>query len=83
MEKSLGLLKQAGNIWDRFVRWVLSFFGAFQDIQILETLSNPDGSKVMNMPKEYLLKWYQRFQDGQFIEERENIRAIVAKTWNG
>lgn len=83
MEKSLGLLKQAGSIWDRFVRWVLSFFGAFQDIQILETLSNPDGSKVMNMPKEYLLKWYQRFQDGQFIEERENIRAIVAKTWNG
>jgi hypothetical protein len=82
VQKSLGLLREARNTWDRFVRWTLSFFGLFQDIYFIESLSNGT-STMIHIPEEYLLKWYQRFQDGKFVQERESIRSIMVKTWNG
>lgn len=81
IEKSINFLKQVDNIWDRFVRWILSFFSAFKDIKILESLGNMDAKNMVDIPKEYILKWYQRFQDTKFVQERENIRTLITKTW--
>lgn len=35
----------------------------------------------MELPREYVLKWYQRFQDTDFVEQRENIRTTLVHTW--
>jgi hypothetical protein len=81
VQKSIDYLKEAWGIWDRFVRWLLSFFDGFRDIQVLESLQNIDTNKLWSIPKEYILKWYQRFQNIEFVEEREKIRTIITKTW--
>lgn len=81
-QKSLETLKQARNMGDRFVRWILSFFDSFRDIKIIESIEGASLEDTMtNIPKEYLLKWYQRFQDKNLVQQRENIRKLVIHTW--
>ncbi len=80
-KKSLDILREARGVYDWFVRWILSFFGAFRDIQVVESLEKAISGSTIEIPREYALKWYQRFQDTDFVEQRENIRATLIHTW--
>ncbi len=65
------------EFWDRFVRWVLSWFSAFRDIEIIRAISSWDVSYIMNIPQNAVMKWYQTFQGPEFVMERDQIRGII------
>ncbi len=62
------------NIWDRFVRWILSWFSAFRDIDIITAMNIGDISYLKNLPQNTIMKWYQTFQSTDFVQERDTFR---------
>ena len=63
-----------GNIWDRFVRWILSFFSSFDSISVISSISSGDLANIANMPQAMVMKWYQSFQSTDFVQERDQFR---------
>lgn len=80
VKNSLNLLSSAKGGFDSFVRWILSFFSSFRDIRVVESFQSLSGL-TMEIPREYMLKWYQRFQSPELVDQREHIRATIVRTW--
>lgn len=72
--------KLAGNInsglWDKFVRFILSKFDAFAEIEIIAHISS-DADKLLNYGANELLGLYQKFKFGDFAKERDVIRGAI------
>lgn len=51
-----------GNMWDVFVRNVLSRLEMFQEIRWAEALRNFDARALVDVPKEWVLEWYQHLK---------------------
>ncbi|MBX9809740.1 FecR family protein [Candidatus Gracilibacteria bacterium] len=66
----------AFGIWDRFVRWILSWFSVFQDISVIESIQSGITEGVA-IPQTILMKWYQSFQGQDFVLERDKIRGTI------
>lgn len=67
------------TIWDRFVRWVLSFFRGFDSIATLSVISSGNLTNIANISQASMMRWYQAFQSTDFVQERDQFRgAIVA-----
>ena len=62
------------DIWDRFVRWILSWFSAFRDIDIISAMNAGDITYLKNLPQATIMKWYQTFQSTDFVQERDIFR---------
>ena len=66
----------AFGLWDKFVRWILSPFSTFQDIQVFESIQSGIIEGV-TIPQDILMKWYQSFQSTDFIQERDRMRGTI------
>jgi len=71
------------DIWDRFVRWILSWFSAFRDIDIITAMSSGDISYLKTISQNAIMKWYQAFQSKDFIQERDQIRGSIMSLVSG
>lgn len=70
---------KTSNIWDRFVRWILSFVPTFAELELLESLlSEVPGLENIKIPKEQLLGMYQKLQDTKFVQERDKVRTYIS-----
>jgi FecR protein len=65
------------DIWDRLVRWILSFFSDFDAIRVLSLIHTGDLTNMANMPQATLMKWYQSFQSTDFVQERDQFRGAI------
>lgn len=72
---------ELGNntIWDSFVRYILSFFDAFAELKWAETFAQMDIQTILEVPQEYLFKWYQMLKGISFAEERDMIRGALSQ----
>jgi FecR protein len=67
------------DLWDRLMRWILSFFSGFDAIRVLSSIHTGDLTNMTNMPQATLMKWYQSFQSTDFVQERDQFRwAIIS-----
>lgn len=65
------------------MKWVLSFFSAFRDISLIDALNKKNIDAVINFPQEQLEKWYQKYQNKDFVQERDLLRSALARTASG
>lgn len=79
IERNIDILSgRSGGLWDRFVRFILSLFPGFDDLAVLEgLLSDVPGFEHIKIPKEQLLRIYQKIQDTKFVQERDKIRTYI------
>ena len=68
--------------WDHIVRWILSWFSAFRDINIVTAINVGDISNMANMPQQVIMKWYQAFQSKDFVQERDHFRWTIISLAN-
>jgi hypothetical protein len=71
------------DLWDRFMRWTLSWFSAFRDISIISAMNSGDITNLVNIPQELIMKWYQTFQSKNFVQERDRFRGSIVSLANG
>lgn len=62
------------NIWDQFVRWILSFFSGFDSISLFSAIASGNISDIANLPTTLVTRWYQSFQSTDFVQERDQLR---------
>jgi FecR protein len=65
------------DIWDRFVRWILSFFSGFDSIATLSAIHSGDMSRISELPLSTVMRWYQTFQSTDFVQERDQFRGAI------
>lgn len=69
---------KSGGLWDRFVRWILSFVPTFDDLAVIETLiTDIPGFPDLEIPKEQFMRIYQKLQDTKFVQERDTLRSYI------
>ncbi len=78
------LYREQTSFMEQIVRYILSWFSAFDGLRVIEILENNNIQELSKIPEKELLKWYQYFQDKKFVQERESIRTALLdriKTW--
>jgi FecR protein len=65
------------DLWDRFVRWILSFFSGFDSIATLSAIHSGDISRIVDLPQATVMRWYQTFQSTDFVQERDQFRGAI------
>ena len=65
------------NYWDEFVRWILSFFNAFKELEFVRTIESLDAEAILKIPSDALTKLYQNLKIGDFALERDVIRGAM------
>jgi hypothetical protein len=65
------------DFWDRFVRWVLSFFSGFDSISIISAISSGHLADMADMSRATVMRWYQSFQSTDFVQERDQFRGAI------
>lgn len=65
------------NYWDEFVRWILSFFNAFKELEFVRTIESLDAEAILKIPSDTLIKLYQNLKIGDFVLERDVIRGAM------
>ncbi|MBC7503707.1 FecR domain-containing protein [Candidatus Gracilibacteria bacterium] len=65
------------NIWDQFVRWILSFFSGFDSISLFSAIASGNISDIANLPTTLVTRWYQSFQSTDFVQERDQLRGVI------
>ena len=65
------------NYWDELVRWILSQFEDFKQLEIAEKIASFDASALLQMPASELQKIYQNLKIGDFVLERDLIRGAM------
>ncbi len=65
------------DLWDRFVRWILSFFSGFDSITTLSAINSGDISRIAELPQATVMRWYQTFQSTDFVQERDQFRGAI------
>lgn len=70
---------KSSGVWDRFVRWILSFIPTFDALGHFDLLlSGVPGFENIKIPKEQLLGMYQKLQDTKFVQERDKLRTYIS-----
>jgi hypothetical protein len=54
------------DLWDRFMRWVLSFVPEFDAISTLSMISSGDVANMTGISQATLMRWYQSVQSTEF-----------------
>ncbi len=71
-----------GNYWDRFVRWILSFFASFQEIELSKMLSIGNIEFLKNNSETVLIKYYQNLQSTNLTDLRDKVRGfLIDQSW--
>ncbi|MGP1583185.1 MAG: FecR domain-containing protein [Candidatus Altimarinota bacterium] len=65
------------NYWDEFMRWILSFFDAFKELEVVRAVSSFDTDAILKIPSDALVKIYQNLKIGDFALERDIIRGAI------
>ena len=65
------------DLWDRFMRWVLSFFPSFDAIPTLSAISSGDFANMTGISQTSMMRWYQSFQSTDFVQERDQFRGAI------
>jgi FecR protein len=65
------------DLWDRFVRWILSFFPSFEAITTLSAISSWDLENMTGISLSSMMRWYQSFQSTDFVQERDQFRGAI------
>ncbi|MBC7498513.1 FecR domain-containing protein [Candidatus Gracilibacteria bacterium] len=65
------------DLWDRFVRWILSFFSGFDAIRTLSVISSGNISDIGGLSQATVMRWYQSFQSTDFVQERDQFRGVI------
>jgi hypothetical protein len=65
------------DFWDRFVRWILSFFPSFEAITTLSAISSGDLANMTGISLSSMMRWYQSFQSTDFVQERDQFRGAI------
>lgn len=65
------------DLWDRFMRWVLSFFPSFDGIPTLSAISSGDLANMTGISQTSMMRWYQSFQSTDFVQERDQFRGAI------
>ena len=65
------------NYWDEFMRWILSFFDAFKELEFVRAVSSFDTDAILKIPSDALVKIYQNLKIGDFALERDIIRGAI------
>ncbi|MBB1554566.1 FecR domain-containing protein [Candidatus Gracilibacteria bacterium] len=65
------------NYWDEFMRWILSFFDAFKELEFVRAVSSFDTDAILKIPSDTLTKLYQNLKIGDFALERDMIRGTL------
>ena len=65
------------NYWDEFMRWILSFFDAFKELEFVRAVSAFDTDAILKIPSDALVKIYQNLKIGDFALERDIIRGVI------
>jgi len=79
-EQTLSLLsgtKEYATYWHDIVRSILKYIPGFQDIRGLEDILRASTAISTDISVDGVMRWYQRFQDTKFVQERENIRILL------
>lgn len=71
----VGELK-ANDYWDSFVRWVLSKFSLFKEIELARHIEN-DAHNLITFSQNELLKIYQKIKMTDLAAERDAIRGAL------
>lgn len=71
------LTGKSGGLWDRFVRWILSFVPTFDDLEVMQSLFGDVTGIDMDIPTEKVMSVYQKIQDTKFVQEREKLRSYI------
>jgi hypothetical protein len=82
-EQTISLLwgdKEYATFWHDIVRSILKYIPGFQDIRVLEDILEASTSISTDVSVDGVMRWYQRFQDTKFVQERENIRALLEQS---
>lgn len=67
------------GLWDRFVRWILSFVPTFDDLALLQSLvGDIPWLENIEIPREQFMRVYQKLQDTKFVQERDTLRSYIA-----
>lgn len=69
--------KNIGNLWDRFVRTVLSWFPDFSAIGSSQMLLQGDVTDLLKNSESSLIALYQKYQGTGFAEARDTIRETL------
>ncbi len=84
IEKSMLLLSgkwKEGNIGERFLRWILSFFPSFEELDLVKKLSIGTLENLENMWEWVFIKYYQKLQSTSLIEAKDKVRGyLIEKT---
>ena len=65
------------DLWDEFVRWILSWFSTFRDLDVMRSIDLGSLEQYTKIPQELIMKWYQSFQSSEFALERDKIRTMI------
>ena len=65
------------NYWDEFMRWILSFFDDFKELEFVRAVSSFDTDAILKIPSDALVKIYQNLKIGDFALERDIIRGAI------
>jgi hypothetical protein len=65
------------DLWDRFMRWVLSFFSGFDAIRTLSVINSGNISDIGGLSQATVMRWYQSFQSTDFVQERDQFRGVI------
>lgn len=72
------------NLWDQFVRKILSFFPNFEALNISQLIEIGDMKALVGTNVDTLIAYYQSYQWMSFAKERDSIReALSQKIANG
>ena len=65
------------NYWDEFMRWILSFFDTFKELEFVRAVSSFNTDAILKIPSDALTKLYQNLKIGDFALERDVIRGAM------
>lgn len=83
MKKTLNPLLNDGNsilwLYDRFIRFLLGHFHAFEILNIESLIATQDLENLAKIPTESLMIYYQRIQSFDIPETKEALRTSILK----
>ncbi len=67
------------NIWDQFVRKILSLFPSFDALNISHLIETGNINELLKSNTETLVTYYQKYQWIDFAKERDHIRDALSQ----
>ena len=84
-KKLLSGKENSQNIWDQFVRKILSYFPSFDALHISKIIETRNMDELLKSNTETLIMYYQKYQWINFTKERDSLRDALSQkiaNWN-